>query len=37
MTRNEDGITIEKASTSYMFDQNIKIDDGKLIDLKIEL
>ena len=34
MTGNRDGITIEKASTSYAFDQRIKSGDGELVGLK---
>ena len=37
MTGNGEGITIEKASTSYTFDQRIKSGDGELIGLEIEL
>ena len=37
MTRNIDGITIEKASTSYTFDQQIKSGDRELVGLKIKL
>ena len=37
MSRNGDGITIEKASTSYTFDQQIKCGDGELIGLEIKL
>ena len=33
MTKNGHGITIEKASTSYTFDQRIKSSDGELIRL----
>ena len=37
MTGNGHGITLEKASTSYTFDQRIKSSDGELIWLEIEL
>ena len=37
MTGNGQLITIEKASTSYMFDQQIKSGDGDLIGLEIKL
>ena len=37
MTGNEDGITIQKANTSYRFDQRIKSGDGELAGLKIKL
>ena len=37
MTRNGHKITIEKASTSYTFDQRIKSGDGELIGLEIKL
>ena len=37
MTGNGDGITIEKVSTSYTFDQRIKSGDRELIGLEIEL
>ena len=37
MTENGDRITIEKASTSYFFDHQIKSCDGELIRLEIKL
>ena len=37
MTRNGDRIKIEKASMSYMFDQQIKSSDRELIGLEIKL
>ena len=37
MTRDGDLITIQKASTSYRFDQRIKNGNGKLVGLKIKL
>ena len=37
MIGNGDGITIEKASTLYTFDQRIKSGDGELIGLEIKL
>ena len=37
MTRNGHGINIEKASTSYTFDQHIKSCDRELIGLEVEL
>ena len=37
MTGNGHGITIEKASTSYRFDQQIKSSDGELNGLEIKL
>ena len=37
MTGNGHGISIEKASMSYIFDQQIKSGDGELIRLEIKL
>ena len=37
MTGNEDGITFEKASTLYTFDQQIKSGDGEFVGMKIKL
>ena len=37
MTGNEDRITIQKANTSYRFDQQIKSGEGELAGLKIKL
>ena len=37
ITGNGNGITIEIASTSYMFDQQIKSSDGELIGKEIKI
>ena len=37
ITGNGEGITIEKASTSYMFDQQIKSRDGESVGMEIKL